>query len=119
VTASGTADDTGTTGATERGVPDRLLLLALALGAFAIRADSLVISGLLVRIATGLHVSATTAAQLISVWVPITIGTHSQRHRRIRHASAAYQQVSLYVTALAWDSGRVPRASPRRSRPLV
>lgn len=68
MTASGTADDTGTTGATERGVPDRLLLLALALGAFAIGTDSLVISGLLVRIATGLHVSATTAGQLISAF---------------------------------------------------
>ena len=34
-----------------------------------------------------------------------------QRHRRIRHASAAYQQVSLYVTASAWGLRYVLRAA--------
>lgn len=56
------ADTTG------RGVPNRVLLLALALGAFAIGTDSLVISGLLVRIAASIHVSATAAGQLITVF---------------------------------------------------
>jgi DHA1 family inner membrane transport protein len=53
---------------TKRGVPNRLLLVSLALGAFAIGTDTLVISGLLVRIAVGVHVSTTTAGQLITVF---------------------------------------------------
>lgn len=56
------------TSATGRGVPNRILLLALALGAFAIGTDSLVISGLLVRVAASIHVSTTIAGQLISVF---------------------------------------------------
>ena len=35
-----------------------------------------------------------------------------QRHRRIHHASTAYQQISLNVTASEWDSGRVLHAPP-------
>jgi predicted MFS family arabinose efflux permease len=68
MTAPRTTEDTAPTGATRRGVPNRLLLFSLALGAFAIGTDSLVISGLLVRISAGLHVSTTTAGQLISVF---------------------------------------------------
>lgn len=55
----------------KRGVPNRLLLVSLALGAFAIGTDTLVINGLLVRIAVGLHVSTTTAGQLISVFAVV------------------------------------------------
>lgn len=68
MTASGAAGNTGITGLTERGVPNRILLMALALGAFAIGTDSLVISGLLVHIAVGIHVSTTAAGQLISAF---------------------------------------------------
>lgn len=68
MTASGTADDPGEKGSAQPGALRRFLLLALALGAFAIGTDSLVISGLLVRIALGVHVSTTTAGQLISVF---------------------------------------------------
>ncbi|MFD7015294.1 MFS transporter [Streptomyces sp. NPDC059928] len=49
-------------------VPHRLLLLTLALGAFGIGTDGLIISGLLDRIATDLEVSSAAAGQLISVF---------------------------------------------------
>jgi MFS transporter, DHA1 family, inner membrane transport protein len=55
-------------GVTGRGVPNRILLLALALGAFTIGTDSLVISGLLVRVAASIHVSTTAAGQLITAF---------------------------------------------------
>ncbi|MFI0774105.1 MFS transporter [Streptomyces sp. NPDC021212] len=68
MTANGTAGDTGTkTGAPHDG-PNRVLLLALALGAFSIGTDSLIISGLLDRIATDFDVSPATTGQLISVF---------------------------------------------------
>jgi predicted MFS family arabinose efflux permease len=68
VTAEETAEDVKGETATGEGGPDRLLLLALALGAFSIGTDSLVISGLLNRIAADLGVSAATTGQLISVF---------------------------------------------------
>ncbi|MER5969537.1 MFS transporter [Streptomyces sp. NPDC002055] len=68
MTAPGTAGDTRTATAAEESAPNRLLLPALALGAFSIGTDSLIISGLLNRIAADLTVSAATAGQLISVF---------------------------------------------------
>lgn len=53
---------------TSNGGPNRPLLLALALGAFSIGTDSLIISGLLNRIAADMDVSAATTGQLISVF---------------------------------------------------
>lgn len=53
---------------TSDGGPNRPLLLALALGAFSIGTDSLIISGLLNRIAADMDVSAATTGQLISVF---------------------------------------------------
>ncbi|MFI0815768.1 MFS transporter [Streptomyces sp. NPDC021098] len=68
MTAGETAGDTATETAAPRGGPNRVLLLALALGAFSIGTDSLIISGLLDRIATDLEVSQATTGQLISVF---------------------------------------------------
>ncbi|HEV2638665.1 MAG TPA: MFS transporter [Actinocrinis sp.] len=49
----------------------RLLFFTLSLGAFAIGTDSMIISGLLGRIATGLHVSASAAGQLVTVFAVV------------------------------------------------
>ncbi|MFJ8586678.1 MFS transporter [Streptomyces sp. NPDC093595] len=68
MTAGETAEDIQDPAAEDGGGPDRLLLSALAVGAFAIGTDSLVISGLLNRIASDLSVSPATTGQLISVF---------------------------------------------------
>nr|ACZ13463.1 putative integral membrane transporter protein [Streptomyces luridus] len=68
MTAGETAEEIQDPAAEDGGGPDRLLLSALAVGAFAIGTDSLVISGLLNRIASDLSVSPATTGQLISVF---------------------------------------------------
>ncbi|MEU0390137.1 MFS transporter [Streptomyces chartreusis] len=68
MTSRGTTAETGMETTGKEGMPHRLLLLALALGAFSIGTDSLIISGLLGEIAADLDVSAATVGQLISVF---------------------------------------------------
>ncbi|QEV16624.1 MFS transporter [Streptomyces alboniger] len=64
MTGTQTVDDPGRRTARA----NRFLLLTLALGAFSIGTDSLIISGLLDHIVADLHVSTAAAGQLISVF---------------------------------------------------
>src|ERR1044072_8051710 len=68
MTAKETAGDTGTETAAPQDGTNRVLRLAPPLGTFSIGTDSLIISGLLDRIATDREVSQATTGQLISVF---------------------------------------------------